>query len=136
MEPITLGPFAVDRDGILHPRDSNARPALQFAWRGRTCAAELTGSALHLVSCAARMPSSAEPGVDRNRAFAAVAALPRRLPRGWRARLLPDHRLRLEAQAELGSPPTATNMIAAMVRFAMALDPYLDELESEGVGGG
>ncbi len=134
MKALTLGPFAVDPDGILHPRDNQARPALHFAWRGRDCAAELIGSAVHLGSCAARMPSSATPGADRNRAFAAVAALPRRLPRGWRVRLLPDHRVRLEMEAELGSPPTATNLIAAMVRFALAMDPYLDELETEGVG--
>ena len=133
MEPITLGPFAIDRDGILHPRDPAAPPALHFAWRGRACDAALTGAALRLTSCAARVPSTAEPGEDRERAFATLAALPRSLPEGWRIRLLPDHRVRLEAEARLDSPPTATSLIAALVRFGLALDPYLDTLENAGV---
>lgn len=133
MQPITLGPFAVDRDGVLRPRDPAARPALQFAWRGRACAAELVGGGLRLVSSAARVPFTAEPGADRDRAFAALAELPRRLPQGWKVKLLPDHRVRLEAEAPLDSPPTATSLLSAMVRFALALDPWLDELETEGV---
>jgi hypothetical protein len=133
MDAFTLGPFTVDRDGILQPRNPAARPALRFAWRGRACAAELSGSALHLASCAARIPSTAEPGADRGRAFAEVAALPRSLPQGWRLTLLPDHRIRLEAEAPLESPPTAISLVAALVRFGLALDPYLDRLEGAGV---
>ena len=134
MQPITLGPFAVDRDGLLHPRAPGVRPSLRFAWRGRRCEAALDGSALHLASLAARVPSTAEPGADRAAAFAALAGLPSSLPQGWRIRLLPDHRIRLEQEAMLGSPPTATSLLAAMVRFALALNPYLDRLEESGIG--
>jgi hypothetical protein len=133
MSPLTLGPFTVDRDGILQPREAGLRPSLRFAWRGRSCEAELAGSALHLASLAARVPSSAEPGADRATAFATLASLPRHLPAGWRLRLLPDHRVRLEQDAILDSPPTATRLLATMVRFAMALDPYLDQLEQSGI---
>lgn len=130
MQPITLGPFAVAPDGALQPRETGRRPVLRFAWRGRRCEAELTGDTLRLAAIAARIPSTAEPGSDRTGAFAALAALPRSLPPGWRLSLLPDHRIRLETAAPLAAPPTATALIASMVRFALALDPYLDRLDS------
>jgi hypothetical protein len=130
MEAITLGPFTVAPDGVLQPRQAELRPALRFAWRGRACEAALEGEDLRLATVAARVPSTAEPGADRPGAFAALASLPRSLPPGWRLDLLPDHRVRLETTASLGAPPTATALIAAMVRFALAMDPYLDSLES------
>ncbi len=133
MNALTLGPFSVDRDGILRPLDPGALPALHFAWRGRACDAELDGGLLRLASAAARIPSSAEPGADRSRAFAELASLPALLPRGWTVKLMPDHRVKLESEARLETPPTATSLIAAMVRFALALDPYLDRLEDAGV---
>jgi hypothetical protein len=88
---------------------------------------------VHLAAIAGRIPSTAEPGTDRATAFETVATLPRSLPPGWRVKLLPDHRIRLEA-ATNGAVPTATSVIAAMVRFALALDPYLDRLESASAG--
>jgi len=130
MPPLTLGPFTVAPDGVLQPREAGLRPALRFAWRGRRCEAEFTGNSLRLAAIAARIPSTAEPGSDRTGAFTALAALPRSLPPGWRLSLLPDHRIRLETAATLNTPPTATALIASMVRFALALDPYLDRLES------
>lgn len=135
MNALTLGPFAVAPDGLLRARDPAALPALRFAWRGRACDAELHGVALRLASMAARVPSSAEPGADRARAFAELAALPGELPPGWKLRLLPDHRVQVEAEALLANPPTATSLIAELVRFALALDPFLDRLESAGIRG-
>ena len=127
---LTLGPFAVDRDGTLQPREPGLRPAMRFAWRGRWCEASLSHESVQLAALAARIPSTAEAGADRSQAFEAIAALPDSLPPGWRARLLPDHRLLLESSAPLQEPPTATELVAAMVRFALALDPYLDRLET------
>ena len=130
MHSLTLGPFAVDRDGTLKPREPGLRPAMRFAWRGRWCEAALAEEEVQLATLAGRIPSTAEAGADRPSAFEAFAALPGSLPPGWRARLLPDHRLRLEASAPLPEPPTVTELVAAMVRFALALDPYLDRLET------
>jgi hypothetical protein len=130
MEPLSLGPFFVDRNGTLQPRSTDLRPALRFAWRGRRCEAALSAVGVELTAIAGRIPSTAEPGADRTMAFEAVAALPRSLPPGWRLRLLPDHRIRLEAPAACTAAPTATSVIAAMVRFGLALDPYLDRLDS------
>ncbi len=130
MPNLTLGPFAVERDGTLQPRVPGLRPAMRFAWRGRRCEAALTSEEVHLAAVAARIPSTAEARADRPGAFETIATLPGSLPPGWRARLLPDHRVMLEAAAPLPEPPTAVELVAAMVRFALALDPYLDRLDS------
>ncbi|MBL6456450.1 hypothetical protein JMJ55_14035 [Belnapia sp. T6] len=129
-QDLTLGPFAVDRDGSLRPREPGLRPAMRFAWRGRCCEAALGPEEVQLSAIAARIPSTAEAGPARPGAFAAIAALPGSLPPGWRARLLPDHRVQLETRAPLSDSPTTVELLAAMVRFALALDPYLERLDS------
>lgn len=132
MDTIELGRFAVAPDGALTPRGAPEQPALRFAWRGRTCQARFDPGAIRLEVDAARIPSTAIRAGDRRRAFAAAAALPRRLPAGWRARLLPDHRIRIEAEAAMETPSNAIALVAALVRFALALDPHLDALEADG----
>jgi hypothetical protein len=129
----TLGPFAIREDGVLEPREPELRPVLRFDWRGRRCEAAIGAERISIAAIAARVPSTAEPGADRPRAFQALSALPPALPQGWRLRLMPDHRVRLEADTPLPHPATATGIISAMVRFVLELDPYLDRLESEGV---
>jgi hypothetical protein len=59
--------------------------------------------------------------------------LPADLPRGWLLRVLPDHRLRLEAERMLPVPVTATALLGALVGFALDLDGYLDRLASAGI---
>lgn len=132
MDTIELGRFAVAPDGRLTPRPPPERPALRFAWRGRACEAHFNPDAIRLTADAARIPSTADRPADRPRAFAAVAGLAGHLPQGWRARLLPDHRIRIEAEAPLDTPSNATALVTALVRFALSLDPYLDVLEAEG----
>ena len=133
---LTLGPFAVGEDGVLVPRAPELHPpCLRFAWRGRRCEARLDGpEELWLAAIAARIPSTAEPdgAARRGAAFAALGAIAPALPSGWRLALTPDHQVRLEARARLAAPVTATGLLAAMVTFALALDPYLDRLDSAG----
>lgn len=132
MQSLTLGPFAVTPTGTLAPRLPGLRPALRFAWRGRPCQAALGVNEVHLAAIAARIPSSADPAADRTGALAAVAQLPPAMPAGWRLRLLPDHRVCLEAREALDGPPTAVALLTRLVRFALALDPYLERLEAAG----
>lgn len=127
---ITLGPFAVGRDGTLSPRSPGLRPALRFAWRGRPCEALVGDGALRLRAMAGRIPSTAEPNADRAGTLRAVAELPPDLPAGWQLRLTADHRLALEVEAP--ARRTAVALLGEMVRFAMAIDPYLDRLEAAG----
>lgn len=127
---LTLGPFAVAEDETLSPRAPGLSPAIRFAWRGRLCEVLVQEGALRLRAIAGRIPSTAEPGADRHFTARAVAQMPAELPEGWLLRLTADHRVALERQA----PPhtTAVGLLGAMVRFAMALDPYLDRLEDVG----
>jgi hypothetical protein len=129
---MTLGPFAVRRDGTLTPRTPELRPALCFDWRGRRCEAEWHGNRLRLRAIAGRIPSTAEPGANRRMVFEAAARLPSELPEGWRLRLTPDHRLAVEAEAP--QRETAVELVGEMVRFALALDPWLDRIEEVGAG--
>jgi hypothetical protein len=133
MTQLHLGPFAVQPTGELRLRPAGPpRAALRFAWRGRPCEAEVEEESLRIAAIAGQVPSTADPGVDRRGALAALAGLPGHLPEGWRLRLLPDHRVRLETEAPLEAAPTAVRLITEMVRFALALDPYLDRLEAAG----
>lgn len=129
---LILGSFSVARDGTLAPREGHGPPALRFAWRGRPCEARLEQGRLLLSALAGRIPSTAEPGVDRGWTLEEVRRLPPEMPPGWALRVTPDHRLRLEAEAR--PRDTAPGLLSEMVRFALSLDPYLDRLESVGAG--
>lgn len=128
---LPLGPFKVFEDGLVSPLTPERAPRLRFAWRGQDCHAALADG-LHLGADVGRLPSTAS-GADRAAAFAALPALRGALPAGCRLRLLPDHRLRVESRAELDAPASAISMVAAMVRFALALDPWLDEMAMRAV---
>lgn len=131
--PFNYGPFLVQPDGEMLPQ---GHPALCFAWRGRPCEARITEGRLSLSAVAGAVPYTAERAADRPAVFALIGTLPAELPVGWRLRLLPDHRLRLETDQALPAPITATALVAAMVCFALALDRYLDRLEFAGVAAG
>lgn len=124
------GPFLVGPDGGLR---SEGEAALRFSWRGRTCEMRILADLLRLSASAGAVPYTAERPAARPAALAAIGRLPAELPLGWRLRVRPDHRLTLEAEVTQGMPTTAVALVGAMVGFALALDPYLDWLESAGV---
>jgi hypothetical protein len=109
---------------------------LRFQWRGRPCSAALSAERLALAAEAGWIPFTAAAAADRPRAFAALASLATALPQGWRVRLTPAHRVTLETVHPLPAPPTAVLLVAALVRFTLTLDPYLDRLEAAGAGYG
>ena len=83
-----------------------------------------------------RIPSTGagtDDGAWRRGSFAVLRLLPRNLPDGWRIRLTPDHQFRLEVQAEVQPPTTATAMVTELTGFLLNLAPYLDALEELGV---
>lgn len=129
---IEHGPFSIAPDGALSLRDAARPPEMRFRWKGHACEARLEAGGLRMRALAGRIPSTAEQGADRARTFAAVAALPAALPRGWRLRLTADHRLRVEADGP--AEHSAPALLGALVRFALALDPYLDAVEAAGAG--
>lgn len=121
------GPFRVSAEGRMAPLDADHRaPRLRFSWRGRECEVQWKKDGLHLAAAAGRVPFTIEVGLARAEVLAAVAKLPEELPEGWNIALTPDSRLRLRAVA-----PTAdgtVGLLAALVRFALALDPCLERL--------
>ncbi|MBU8541132.1 hypothetical protein [Falsiroseomonas tokyonensis] len=133
MDHLPHGPFLVALDGSLSAMREHA---LRFAWRGRGCEASLGDGQINLAAQAGWVPFTAERPQARPGAFAALEEMPRELPPGWRLRLMPDHKVRLEAAVDLPDTVTATTLVSAMVGFALALDPYLDRLESAGMEAG
>jgi hypothetical protein len=112
---------------------------LRFAWRGRGCAAELAPEGLLLSAWAGRVPSTAAGATRRGTVLAALPGLARALPPGWRLRLSPDHRIRIEALCPGDYPARMTALLSRLVRFALSLDRLCDALEAAGAelpGGG
>jgi hypothetical protein len=137
-----LGPFIVDTDGRLAPRDLDVLPAFSVLWRGRSVHARMTladpwDGRLKLHTVLGRMPStaSADRTGARPQSFASLRAVRRGLPGAWEVRLLADHRALLEAEAEISLPITAVGLVTALTRFLLTLSPYLDLLEEGGVTG-
>lgn len=128
--PFSHGPFLVEPDGALQ---MERPPALRFAWRGRPCAALISAGRLRISAGAGHVPYTAERPAARPQALAAIAALPADLPAGWTLRLTPGHALALEQDCALPAPITATALVSALVGFALALDAYLERLDSAGV---
>lgn len=122
--------FLVSTEGRLSPLDPARPPEIRFAWRGRDCEARLTGSVVSLAVTAGRVPFTIEVGPARYSVFAALRGLRAGMPAGWTLALTPDSRLRLETTAP--SDATAVSLLRELVRFALALDPYLDQLEEAG----
>ncbi len=122
---LCLGAFRVQPDGSLAAREPGAPPALRFSWRGRLCSATLGIDGLALSAEAGLVPSTAEAPLAREAVFGTLTALPAELPRGWEVRLTPGHGVRLSVTTALDGPATAAVLVTAMVRFALALDPYL-----------
>lgn len=139
--PFMLGPFSVDAEGRLAPRDPDALPAFLFCWRGRVIRARLRpGQPRHgrllLRSVLGRVPStgdSADPA-RRTQSFVALHWLPGSLPPHWHLSLLPDHRALLEAETEVTLPTTASGLLSELTGFLLALAPYLDVLDELGIG--
>lgn len=140
--PFMLGPFSVDAEGRVAPRDPEALPAFVFRWRGRLVRARLRQSVpehgrLVLRTLLGRVPSSADAtgSAPREPSFAALHVMRRNVPPSWQLVLLPDHRVLLEVGSEIALPITGTGLLAELTRFLLALAPYLDLLESVGMGG-
>jgi hypothetical protein len=139
--PFTFGPFAIDELGRISPRPGYTDSGLGFRWRNRTVRASFASKVsgrgrITLTTALGRIPSTAAVHADldsRTRSLAGLRALPRLLPPGWRLRLLPDHRLRLEAECETDVPASVTTLVTDLTCFLLSLSPYLDLLDELGL---
>lgn len=141
--PFMLGPFAVDAMGRLAPRGPSALPGFLLRWRGRVVHAKFEQSdpersRLVLLATLGRVPSSASPrdSALRPQSFELLHLLPRAMPEAWQVKLLPDHRVQLQAYSQVTLPITATDLLVELTRFLLELAPYLDLLDEAGIAAG
>jgi hypothetical protein len=128
-----LGPFSVRSDGVLTLRDPGQAPGFQFWWRRCRVMVVLADDQLTLRAAIGRVPSTVEAAQVRPLVFSTLRGLPATLPQNWQIRLMPDHKVTLDAQEKLPAPSTAALLITELTRFLLALEPYLDLLLEAGV---
>jgi hypothetical protein len=131
-DPFPLGPFIVDETGRLALRMPGCRPSFWFMWRDRRFSAVMAAGLVSLSATLGEVPSTLIGAARREDAFAALRALPRDLPRGWRLRLTPEHRIEVAADETMVWPATAASLVQPLIRFLLQLSPYLDLLEEAG----
>lgn len=138
--PFKLGPFTVDSEGRLSPREPAAAPVFLFRWHGRVVRARLdqadveTGRLLLQVTLARVCSSASTPDETlRPRSFALLHWLERAVPSNWRVVLLADHRVWLETEPRVELPITAASLITEITRFALDLAPYLELMDEAGL---
>jgi hypothetical protein len=137
-----LGPFSVDEVGRLSPAGEDNIPAFRLRWRDRVVHVRMahgpdrsSPGSLALQTIMGRIPSTAQRRAARHgtamrqQAFTMLRGLPAALPSRWRMRLLPDHRIGLEAELKLDMPTSAAALVTELSLFLLELSPYLDLLD-------
>jgi hypothetical protein len=139
--PFRLGPFIVNVHGRLEPGDPGQFPGFHVAWRGCPVHARLDatgGSAaapanLILSAVVGRVSSTAGGDAARNRerrsaTLGALQALARSAADTLQLRLLPDHRIAVDASRPVALPAAASDLLTQVTCFLLDLGPYLDLL--------
>jgi len=134
--PFRLGPFIVDEDGLLSPGAPENFPSFSVCWHDRVLhvrRSPVDGS-LGVQAVLGRIPSTAGPDQARRaEAFSTLRGLPPLLPAGWEISLFADHRVRIDLEAGLELPTTATALVTAVTLLLLELAPYLDVLDAAGI---
>ena len=123
---VPLGPFLVLENGSLALRRPNSPPNFSFSWRDRRFAVSVHHDRMIVGGAVGRLPSTSSGGGQRERATALLRALSRALPEGWRLQLLPDHRIRIEAEHAMHMPTTASALMTPVVRLLLRAAPLMD----------
>ncbi len=143
--PFRLGPFVVDVQGRLQPSDSGRFPSFRLAWRGCPVQARLDdgggmegGARLALSATVGRVPSTAGGDTAHNRerrsiTLGALEGLADSPDQAARLRLLPDHRVAMEASRPVTLPVSAADLLTQIACFLLDLGPYLDLFAEAGV---
>jgi hypothetical protein len=147
--PFKLGPFTVGDDGLLSPSGPESFPSLRVYWRGRTVQARLTSppatlpgeGMLEMQARLGRVPSTADAEPTRSlgqreKIFADLHDLAALLPKSWHVRLGADHTINLERPDQITLPTSAVQLVTEVTLFLLSLDPYLDLLDTAGIGSG
>ncbi|MDR3524761.1 MAG: hypothetical protein P4L66_11730 [Acetobacteraceae bacterium] len=138
----TLGPFNVDRSGLLSPSTPESFPTFGVRWRNRRLAVRMSRRSeqdaahgvLEMQVQLGRVPSSAGPDAElRLQALAMAASLPRQGPEDWAFRLLADHVVQIDTCVPIALPVSLISLVSELTQFLLTLDPYLDALDSVGL---
>ncbi len=138
----TLGPFKVDRCGLLSPAHADHMPGFAVRWRNRLIQAHISSDAeasgvLHMATRVGRVPSTASLGQmhdGRKAALDLVRDLPDAFPANWRVRLAADHSIFMEAWLAVALPVSAVGLVVQMSSYLLHLSPFLDVLDEGGMG--
>jgi hypothetical protein len=128
-----IGPFLVAENGDLQLRVPAPAPVFSFIWRKTCFTVRLSEGLITLRAPAGRIPSTADGPGRREKALAALRALPSCLPANIRLYLLPDHRVQLDMHKELGWPTSASALMAPIVGMLLELAPVLDLMAEAGL---
>jgi hypothetical protein len=131
---VPLGPFLVLENGGLALRLPKSPPNFSFSWRERRFVVCIHHDRMVLGGPVGRLPSTSSDGSQRAHATALLRALSRALPEGWRLHLLPDHRIRIEAEHVMHMPTTASALMTPVVRLLLRAAPLMDLLAECGLG--
>ncbi len=138
-----IGPFKLDAQGLLTPATVDSFPGFKVRWRERTVHARMvkdtdtaTVGRLEFSGILGRVPSTAKspPHLkQRDSALSVLRTLPALMPPGWAINLSPDHSVILVITTPLDLPTSAVSLITKVTLFLLALSPYLNVLDEEGV---
>jgi len=137
-----LGPFNVDRSGLLTPSTPESFPTFGVRWRNRRLAVRMSRRSeqdaahglLEMQVQLGRVPSSAGRDAElRLQALAMAASLPQQGPADWSFRLLPDHVVQIDTSVPIALPVSLISLVGELTQFLLTLDPYLDALDTVGL---
>jgi hypothetical protein len=142
---MSLGPFTVDRHGLLQPASPERFPSFSVRWRNRLVKARLVdrqeggeSGRLEFSSHLGRIPSTAaapERAGQRDGALSLLRALPSMLPQGWAMHLSPDHSVVFATTSAVQFPISAVSLVSLVTDQLLALTPYLEALDEVGIDG-
>jgi hypothetical protein len=140
---MAIGPLKLDAAGLLSPASPASFPAFCVRWRNRTVHARLVTQAgaddsgrLEFSGLLGRVPSTAGPAshaAQRDSALTLLRRLPNLVPAGWTISLSADHTVLFAITTPVDLPISAVSLISKVTLFLLALTPYLDVLDKEGV---
>jgi|BEDMetMinimDraft_2_1075160.scaffolds.fasta_scaffold01332_2 hypothetical protein len=132
--PLILGPFLVESDGTLRPREKERAVRFSFRWRAYPFFARLEEESLALEARLGRLPSSAEgDGAVRRGFFERFPTLRHLVPAPWTVSLTPSHTVTLNAPLTLPLPARISGLLTLLGAEVLRLAPYLELFESCGL---
>lgn len=132
--PLILGPFLVESDGTLRPRERERPVRFTFRWRAHPFTAQLEGESLTLEAQAGRLPNSVGGESAQRRAFfERFPTLRHLVPAPWSAALTPAHTVTFNARLALAPPARISALLTLLGGEVLRLAPYFELFADSGL---